>query len=172
MKLNVREDWLRAMAEKENGCFVSVGGLMKEFGVMPPEDNPADEVQDIDAMKKYYDALDVFDIDKLSPAPWIIDEHTDVRLETVLIPGKRRVAFDKPDGSFAALARNDLDVQMHRGWHVEKADDGQRWVVPQLRSWIVCKMHPVSTEAAYQYGHPVGLLTKADAWYKANIELK
>ena len=31
MKMNTDKDWLRKMAEKEDGCFVSVGGLVESL---------------------------------------------------------------------------------------------------------------------------------------------
>lgn len=68
-----------------------------------------------------------------------------------------------------ALFRSDLQVKLDRGWHTEKCTEADQWHVPQLAVWMMAEG---CFDAMYQDGHDVGLLTKADAWYVANIENK
>jgi hypothetical protein len=62
-----------------------------------------------------------------------------------------------------------MKLQTHRrGWHTERCATGKHdWWVPQLAELYDL---PRAMEAMYQDGHDVGLLTKADAWYAANVE--
>ncbi len=89
---------------------------------------------------------------------------------TEYVAGRMRIP---DDAEFIALARNDLDVKQRRGWHTEKCTEADQWVVPQLIERLFSKNKKEGDaliEVMYQQGHDVGLLTKADAWYKANVE--
>ncbi len=87
----------------------------------------------------------------------------------------RRAFTNATDAEFIAMARHDLDVRQRRGWHAELQTDGE-WYVPQISAqaraigktaaWLKLGMF----EATRQFGHDVGLLTKADKWYKENVE--
>lgn len=82
------------------------------------------------------------------------------------------LANGEADELLVVLARNDLDVKMRRGWHTQKCSDSDQWLVPQMIE-SAFKVFPISSDcldAAYQEGHDVGLLTKADAWWRANME--
>lgn len=145
------------------------------------------------------------DLTKLTPAPWTYDgmdcfdegepvhvigpsvlaivpcEHSGVVDQNFWEEAKADLA-SKADAEFIALARNDLDVKLRRGWHTEKCTDkAGSWYAPQffcdvmglmMQDRISHDLHDSFFEAAYQTGHDVGLLTKADRWYKANIEAR
>lgn len=114
------------------------------------------------------------DIGKLSPAPWTCvtcgteghgrhDRCYGVR------SGGKHLDGNPDDKEFIALARNDLDVKMRRGWHTEKCIDLDQWYVPHLvkemlRVAFEQNREDIYFDAAYQDGHDVGLLTKADRW--------
>lgn len=71
------------------------------------------------------------------------------------------------DAEVFVLMRSDLDVRLRRGWHTE-IFGGDMWMVRQLHD--IAEAKGVPTTAFWQYKHDVGLLTKADAWYKREIE--
>ena len=136
----------------------------------------------------------MIDLTKMSPAPWVYDysfvpaRTASITLAKVFVgakpsclaapepfcvTGKGGYWLDRTDFAnmqFIALARNDLDVQRRRGWHVAKCIDSDQWYCPQLAIYLFA--NPGAIEVAYQDGHPVGLLTNADAWYAANVEGK
>jgi hypothetical protein len=41
--------------------------------------------------------------------------------------------FCHADLAFIALARNEFEIRMRRGWSVERHEDGRRWYVPGLQ---------------------------------------
>lgn len=65
-------------------------------------------------------------LDKLTPAPWVVKPFgsqflvTNDKEQVVIMVFSRR-----DDAEFAALARNALDIQMRRGWSCEKGCDGK-----------------------------------------------
>ncbi len=131
------------------------------------------------------------DLDKLTPAPWIYDLRVGIasvfagqppeclshecprciasKLAAWAEKGWQWNEADIADMEFIALARNDLDVKQRTGWHTEKCLVENQWFVPQLVRYITM---PGCIEAIYQRYHDVGLLTRAYAWYVANVESK
>ncbi len=75
---------------------------------------------------------------------------------------------------FVVMFRNDLDVKQRRGWHTEQCTAAtDQWCVPQLFEHLCGKTKEEGDkliEAMYQKYHDVGLLTKADRWYRENVE--
>lgn len=122
------------------------------------------------------------DLTLLSPASWLYDEHDGEQNADVVSDGKRvfdAIAADfdadtsKVNLQFAALARNDLDVKVRRGWHTAKCTEADQWLVPQLIEHLCGKSKEdgdALMAAMYQDGHDVGLLTKADRWYSEQVE--
>ena len=97
------------------------------------------------------------DLSLLTEAPWKVMD------DNILRP---------VDFEFIALARNDLDVRQRRRWWTVP-DMAGRWHVPALLNQIHHCGLPISVEAiaaSWQDGNDVGLLTKADEWYRENIE--
>ncbi len=119
------------------------------------------------------------DLKDLSPAPWEASERRVLafppegcRVVCYTASGKStRTPASEADAAFIALARNDLEVKLRRGWHTEKCSDADQWVVPQLLPSVMFRSDCGGIEAIYQDGHDVGLLTKADEWLKA-LEVK
>jgi hypothetical protein len=76
------------------------------------------------------------------------------------------------DAQLVDALRTDFEVQLDRGWHVEKCEDRQAWWCPEalavvLKDRFANLLDDVQFEAAmdcvYQHDHPAGLLTKAAA---------
>ena len=120
-------------------------------------------------------------IEKLSPAPWYFVTPSGGELETlvfndhdqdvpVLTPEAIGEESCTANWDFIAFARSDLAVQMKRGWHAEKCSESDEWVVPALTEYIMGPLAESCLEAMYQKRHPVRLLTKADEWYRVNVE--
>lgn len=138
------------------------------------------------------------DLNLLSPAPWHKCQSQDGKCPCKLIWSRKADVViastisnkckDFEEGvteehaqanaDFIALARNDLDVRLRRGWHTEKCTEVNQWFVPQLYDLSLRQMggpsfdFAIFTAACYQDGHDVGLLTKAEAWFKEHIEEK
>ncbi len=90
--------------------------------------------------------------------------------------GHGTIIPERSDLEFIALARNDLDVKQRRGWHTQKCTDAPQWLVSQLVERLCGirdqKEFDSLIAAMYQDDHDVDLLTKADAWYRENVEKK
>lgn len=81
--------------------------------------------------------------------------------------GTEKREVDMTNKEFSDLCRSDFEVKRKRGWHTEKCHASEEWIVPQLMRHLLA---PGAIEAAYQHGHDIGLLTKANAWYEKEIE--
>jgi hypothetical protein len=133
------------------------------------------------------------DLLKLALAPWRANRKTDtlhldgygeIGLADLIGPKGGsyrgvRFPFTNDEAEFIALARNDLDVKMRRGWHTEKCTaSADQWFVPQLVEFVLPQLMATAEknkyggglDAAYQDLHDVGLLTKADRWYREHAE--
>lgn len=118
------------------------------------------------------------DIEKLTPLPLYRGVAGSVSLvldNPISTDSEGRVASFREDADSEAflLMRSDLGVKLRRGWHTEK--HGDEWRVVQLfipEFWQDAALVESWAEAVAQKGHDVGLLTKAEAWYIANIEAK
>lgn len=125
------------------------------------------------------------DLSRLTPAPWgtwrykattICTQETEDETSCVHLGEMESVA----DADFVALARNDLDVKQRRGWHTEKCTESGQWYVPQLSEYVIRKVlmgglkgkGDSGFDACYQNEHDIGLLTKADRWYREHVEGK
>ena len=120
------------------------------------------------------------DLTKLTAAPWTYRRCP--RTENYGYLGftpTNSLGLPATDAEFIALARNDFDVKQRRGWHTEKCKDSNQWCVPQLLDFSITNgflfddndaVAKAAGEACYQTGHDVGLLTKADAWYREHVE--
>lgn len=130
------------------------------------------------------------DLATISPAPWHAEEHEPLAHNDAYrvyaastannpSPWIADVGIDplrSSNAEFIAMCRNDLDVKQRRGWHTEK-NFRDNWIVPQLIEWWDNnhrtdedeEMKEACYAASEQKGHDVGLLTKADIWFKENV---
>lgn len=129
----------------------------------------------------------MLDIAKLTPAPWQIDPFSDRETTAIFTQaaGGSTVCLIRhnppwkdekqpTDAEFIVLSRSDLGVRLRRGWHTQQRRGGE-WFVPQLfipTYWQNPQLLDSWSQAVEQKGHDVGLLTKADRWYVANVEAK
>ncbi len=134
----------------------------------------------------------MIDLTELSPAPWIpnIDDDLPSAYSEPMPPGSNllftmacsgvlsgNVKWNQTDLETICLLRSDLDVKMRRGWHTERCEDTDRWVVPQLRrmaaAWdreLNWELASQAREVMLQTGHDIGLLTRAWEWYEKNVK--
>ncbi len=140
----------------------------------------------------------MIDIAKLPPVPWgeseldgtwMVSHPGDAEIKRLRAMKKypitsRRICLFEPSHYLSeeeaktcaeayVLMRSDLDVKLRRGWHTEKCQESDEWIVPQVAAKIVILSFRGEAECgdlsnAYQTGHDIGLLTKADQWMTAH----
>lgn len=70
-----------------------------------------------------------------------------------------------------ALQRSDAEVGLRRGWNTARCNNGIDWMIPELMELFIQsrdrRIAAACLAAMYQAGSDLGLLTTADARYRA-----
>lgn len=113
----------------------------------------------------------MFDVSKLSPAPWeakIVPDGALTAAAVLRVPWrgtKDTIYFGQnwDDAAFIADARNAFDVMTRRGWTAVRLDSGE-WAAG------VPDVHPSVWKEKITAGDPFTAIIEADKWYTANVE--
>lgn len=82
------------------------------------------------------------------------------------VPHRETIDEARTDAKFFTLARNAFDVMMRRGWSVGRKADGKwRVDVPARKPYDGGSWECLADD-------PFTALVEADAWFKANVEVR